>query len=435
LIKNLNDAVLVEDEHRKIIITNQAFCDLFNVPAPPESLLGADCSDSAEHYKVLFKDPEGFVKSVNHHLRNKVIKKNEYFELTNGTFLERDYIPIFDGETYVGHLWVYKNLTHRYVYEQNLYQEHNRFIASASHDLRQPTQALSLLISALEESKEELDRVKLLELIKKCSLSLNDILSDILDISNLKNGSVKIHFNPVNLSAIFKSLESTFSQKANQKKISLVVPDISYWVTSDHVLLQRLLSNLLDNAIKFTESGSVEILVALVEANKQFLQISIKDSGKGICPSEKAHIFEPFYQVSKSNNGGVGLGLSIVRRISELLNLNLTLDSEQSVGSLFTITLKLYEKPPSSENSLIDEFSGNLKDKTVLIIEEDENVLEGLKFLLSLWGMKVLIGTGFENVKSLFNSGTQIDLILSDFRLSCGESGSETMTSPPNLTP
>ncbi|WP_164078409.1 GGDEF domain-containing protein, partial [Alteromonas facilis] len=84
------------------------------------------CSDSAEHYKVLFKDPEGFVKSVNHHLRNKVIKKNEYFELTNGTFLERDYIPIFDGETYVGHLWVYKDLTNRYRLENKLKNAHNK---------------------------------------------------------------------------------------------------------------------------------------------------------------------------------------------------------------------------------------------------------------------------------------------------------------------
>lgn len=126
LITKLNDAILVEDKNRSISLVNQAFCDLFNIPAPPEALIGSDCSDAAEQSKHLFTDPEGFVQGVQTVLENRQPVFNTYLELTNGTKLERDYIPAFDQDSYLGHMWVYKDLTHHYQLEHELTKSQDR---------------------------------------------------------------------------------------------------------------------------------------------------------------------------------------------------------------------------------------------------------------------------------------------------------------------
>ena len=131
LIKNLNDAILVEDENRNISLVNQAFCDLFEIPIPPETLIGTDCSQSAELSKNLFLDPDKFVESVQTTLKNRVPVLKAYFELVKGIKLERDYIPIFHESVYLGHLWVYKDLTPHYELEAKLLlaQQHLELLA------------------------------------------------------------------------------------------------------------------------------------------------------------------------------------------------------------------------------------------------------------------------------------------------------------------
>jgi PAS domain S-box-containing protein len=134
LLANLQSGILVEDENRKIQFTNELFCDFFSIPVAPENLIGMDCSDSAEQSKNLFKDPEHFVLSITNALKNKKIITHERFELVNGTFLERDYIPIFIKEEYKGHLWKYTNITSRIESQKLLEQseERNRLIMNSS---------------------------------------------------------------------------------------------------------------------------------------------------------------------------------------------------------------------------------------------------------------------------------------------------------------
>ncbi len=111
LLTNFQEAVLVEDENRHIVITNQMFCDLFHIPAPPEFLIGVDCSQSAEQSKELFENPKEFVEEIGLILKNQVIVKNQVLRMTNGKILERDYVPIFIDEVYNGHLWKYRDIT------------------------------------------------------------------------------------------------------------------------------------------------------------------------------------------------------------------------------------------------------------------------------------------------------------------------------------
>jgi PAS domain S-box-containing protein len=111
LLSNFHEAVLVEDENRHIVITNQMFCDLFHIPAPPELLVGMDCSQSAEQSKALFDSPEDFVNDIATTLKNRTLVKDQVLRMTNGNILERDYIPIFIDEVYTGHLWKYRDVT------------------------------------------------------------------------------------------------------------------------------------------------------------------------------------------------------------------------------------------------------------------------------------------------------------------------------------
>lgn len=431
LIHNLNDAVLVEDENRKIIVTNQAFCDLFNVPAPPEALLGSDCSNSAEQSKHLFKDPDAFLHSVARSLANRRTVKNEYFELQNGTSVERDYIPIFDGEKHKGHLWVYKNLTHRYQVERQLHQEHHQFIASASHDLRQPSQALSLFISALEDSDKEPDRLKLMALLKKSSSTLNELLNNLLDVSNLNNNATQADIQRCDLGDIFQSVSSNFSRKAALKNIELHCfqpqnSEESFWVRTDQVLLERLLSNLVDNAIKYTESGSVQIHATCADETGKQIRVSVKDTGVGIHSHELDAIFKPFYQVNSANNhgeAGFGLGLSIVQSLCEKLDINLAVESIVGEGTSFSFLLDKCAEPIQPQPSEISASDSALTNKTILIIEDNKTVLEGLSLQLSLWGMQVVTASGLSEASDLIGSATKVDIILSGLTFKNGDSG------------
>ncbi|MBR9868517.1 MAG: diguanylate cyclase [Oceanospirillales bacterium] len=119
-IEQMNDAILVENERREISLVNQAFCDLFNLPVSPGSLIGTDCSDSAHHVKHLFVDSYAFVNRIEEILAKKLPVEREYLEMVCGKHLERDFIPIYDQNTYVGLVWLYKDLSSHYLMEEQL---------------------------------------------------------------------------------------------------------------------------------------------------------------------------------------------------------------------------------------------------------------------------------------------------------------------------
>jgi len=127
LLKNLHAAILVENENRQIVLTNQMFCDMFNIPVPPDLLIGVDCTQSAEQSKLMFINPDEFVKNVEEILENKQIVKDEVLELADGRFFERDYIPIYVEEVYKGHLWTYRDVTERRTAEEKIKLQEEKY--------------------------------------------------------------------------------------------------------------------------------------------------------------------------------------------------------------------------------------------------------------------------------------------------------------------
>ena len=242
LIQNLNAAVLVEDENRTISLVNQTFCDLFHIPAPPEALIGADCSESAQQSKGLFKDPEAFVAGVDKLLKDRQPVFNEPFELLDGTMLERDYIPIFDDEVYLGHLWVYKDLTPHYRLQHQLTEARNALAALSLTDPLTQLGNRRYIDSTLEFQ---------MALAQRLGHSLSFVMIDLDDFKQV-NDTYGHQKGDAVLQAFTEFLSShlrktDFLGRVGGEEFVMILPDTSAMTTSE--LIDKLLFKLQDRTL------------------------------------------------------------------------------------------------------------------------------------------------------------------------------------------
>ena len=225
----------------------------------------------------------------------------------------------------------------------------SRFLAAASHDLRQPLHALSLFSADLQRqvrtgAVHELPR--LAEQISQSTAMLGELLNSMLDISRLDVSGIKPEINPFELQAIFERLADSFRRAAADRHISLRFRANALWVMSDAQLLERMIANLISNALRYTNPGGC-VLVAGRRRGKQVV-IEVRDNGIGIAPAEQTAIFGEFYQVgntAREHNKGLGLGLSIVDRLARALEIEVELRSRLNEGTTFS--LRLAGAPPA----------------------------------------------------------------------------------------
>ncbi len=219
----------------------------------------------------------------------------------------------------------------------------SRFLAAASHDLRQPLHALSLFSADLQRqvrsgATRELPR--LAEQISASTGMLGELLDSLLDISRLDVSGIKPDIRPFEIQPLFERLSASFRRAATDRNIRLRFRSSSLWVMSDALLLERMTANLVSNALRYTGSGG-RVLVAARRRGEQVL-IEVRDSGIGIAPSEQTAIFGEFYQVgnaAREHNKGLGLGLSIVDRLARALAIRVDLRSQLNRGTLFTLAV------------------------------------------------------------------------------------------------
>ncbi|MFZ4536402.1 ATP-binding protein [Propionivibrio sp.] len=303
----------------------------------------------------------------------------------------------------------------------------SRFLASASHDLRQPIQAINLFNDALGRTKLSEDQKKISDYLSLSVRTLGDLLNVLLDISKLDAGMVQPFPEEILSEAIFARIEAEFSALVTKKGLRLMLyyPARGMRLLTDPVLLQNLLRNLIDNAIKYTEQGG--ILVGIRRRGKRAL-IQVWDTGIGIAPEHLADIFEEYFQVgnpARDRVQGLGLGLSIVRRLAKLLNAQVSCRSRLGRGTVFEISLPLVEEVealanheryrilPTSEN---DEVSHGFAGRSVVVIEDDFIVAQALEFALASLGMSVMT---FGHAEAALSSSeiALADFYISDFRL------------------
>jgi signal transduction histidine kinase len=295
-----------------------------------------------------------------------------------------------------------------------------QFLAAASHDLRQPLQAQHFFISALQNTKKADDKQQLINNLQQSTKILGKLLNSLLDISKLDAGVVKTNIDKVEVENILQNLNEELSQLAKNKNIKLKILSHKAWVESDAVLLENILRNLITNAIRYTKNGYVLVGCMLI---KDKLNIEVRDSGIGINNEQSQFIFDEFYQINnqaRDREKGLGLGLSIVKRLSGLLNHKIEFDKNRVKGAKFILTLNACN--PVKTNKINIKIIDNLAGKTILIIDDDSIILDSLSQLLDSWYCNVIVAKsanqGIDRIKNI-----KIDVVISDFNLGDGESG------------
>jgi two-component system, sensor histidine kinase len=317
--------------------------------------------------------------------------------------------------------------------EESAHQAKSRFLASASHDVRQPLHALGLFLSVLDDNrknKTEIDDEKAGELISRMQGSLEaleHLFEALSDISKLDSGLTRPDPMKFSVSSLLNHLAVEFKPQARAKGLDFRFVDADQSVLTDEKLLEQILRNLLANAIRFTDQGRILFGARRSHGN---LLLEVHDTGIGIDADQLTSIFEEFYQIDNAERDrkkGLGLGLAYVEKAAKILDLKLTINSTKEKGSRFVIEVPLVkftaQHQAKSVNS-IEPPALDGKNKTIIVIDDDRDVLSGLKLRLDAWNYNALIARSADEAKRIIQDEKVIpDLILSDLRLENGLDG------------
>jgi len=293
------------------------------------------------------------------------------------------------------------------------------FLASASHDLRQPLNAMQMYIAALKSKVKDDEILTIIEDINSVSASTARLLNALLDVSELEVGAIKPQYEDFPINNIFTSIFQSFAPLAKDKNLQFRIVPSNIAVKSDPDLLERILGNYMSNAIRYTTSGSVMIGC---RRRGNMVSIEVWDTGCGISEDQMPNIFDDFYQIEnkeRDRSKGLGLGLALAKRLSISLNHSIEFKSTFGSGSCFSVLVAIGEQK-SSEVKL--DVIPNIMDLTgakVLLIEDDTDVLKATIQLLESWGCVVEAGRNQDEIKDIIRSPSfQLpDIIVADNRL------------------
>jgi signal transduction histidine kinase len=302
----------------------------------------------------------------------------------------------------------------------------SQFLAAASHDLRQPTHALGLYIASLRAMAQAstIERSALDHIAERQQTALkgmSQLLNVLLDISRLDAGVIDVEPRRFALQQELDALENQFSQAALAKGLTLRIRPTSIWLETDTVLLHNVLSNLLSNAVRYTERGGILVACRRRAGDVEML---VFDTGIGIAPDQLSSIFREFYQIgnaARDREQGLGLGLAIVQRTASLLGASVQVSSAPGRGSLFSLRLPAMQHVPASDTGMVaqrGEPVGAHPQKTILVVDDDQDVLAGMQTLLRAWGHTVIVAQSLEQASAAASSyRAELDMVVTDFRL------------------
>ena len=306
----------------------------------------------------------------------------------------------------------------------------SKFLAAASHDLRQPLHALGLFVSKLYNKQRYPEIQDDIKNIKKSSDALEGLLNALLDISKLDAGVLKPELTSFNLQAILDKVIVNGESKAIKKGLQLRHRKTNKVVISDMFMLQRILNNLVSNAIRYTATGS--IFIGCRQRNN-ILRIEVRDSGIGITKDELGDIFEEFYQSGnpeRDRSKGLGLGLAIVERLCTLLDHKLDVQSAPDIGSIFSVDVPISHETDlqTAKSTSAGSFTSDVAGLNVLVIDDEELIREAMATTLKDWDCTALLADSAESaIEQLQNNKLIPDIIISDYRLRENKTGVEAI--------
>jgi len=286
----------------------------------------------------------------------------------------------------------------------------SKFLADASHDLKQPLQSIGLLLYSLENKLIDPETKELVLSLERSHHSMNELFSALLDISKLDAKSVDVNRSLISLKDIFRSLAVELQPIAEKKGLSLTFNDTQKYVSSDTILLTRIIRNLIHNALVHTLEGEVKISF---HQTLKSVSIHISDTGPGIPKDELENIFSEFYQLN-TNNNGAGLGLSIVSRLCNLLGLDIAVDSTIGKGSTFKLTIARAQAPIEAIQARSPLPQDKLSGLHVLLFEKDLSVVNTVQNLLKDWHCQVSISNNIADAYRQVSTDESIKVVMFD---------------------
>ncbi len=314
-------------------------------------------------------------------------------------------------------------------------QAKSRFLAAASHDMRQPMHALNLYLGALANFDIPSTARPVLTMVKECAQTMDEMFSALLDISQLDASILQPSLRIFSITSVFNKVHLEFSQQALAKGLSLRVAPCSAMIFSDPELVENILRNLVSNAIRYTKSG--KILIGCRRTDHS-IRIGVYDTGIGIAPAQQTTIFEEFYQVAnreRNRSQGLGLGLAIVQRQARLLQAPLSIRSEIGRGSQFEIELprSLLASAPVSVEHEPQRDPHNLNGALIVIVDDETIILNAARLLLEQWGCSVITANSGPEALSILATATRVpDAIICDHRLRFDETGVQVIAAVRN---
>jgi signal transduction histidine kinase len=308
-----------------------------------------------------------------------------------------------------------------------------RFLAAASHDLRQPLYALTLFSSALAVEEHDPVRLDRIAHIQECVQALDHLFSELLDLSRLETGAMQAKITEFPLDQVFDEVSRNFRMIAEQHDLRLQVRRTDQWVRCDRSMLGRILNNLVSNALRYTHEGGV--LVGARPGPPGMLRIDVWDTGVGIDRENQALVFDEFYRVEQDGaveredvqRRGLGLGLATVQKLAELLGLRLVLKSRLHRGTVFSFMLTLAPAQPLAVPE-IERAGLDVSGMQVLVVDDEPAILSGIRYLLKSWGCEVSIAEDrAQALEAVAEWSRPPDIVISDLRLRDGESGLDVL--------
>lgn len=311
---------------------------------------------------------------------------------------------------------------------ENANQAKSKFLAAASHDLRQPIHAQGLFLEVLARSELSTQQRDVLANARAACTASGDMLNTLLDFSRLEAGVVAVNVRPFRLQPLLQRIENELAPLADRKDILYRVRETEATIDSDAALVELILRNLVSNAIRYTERGGV-----LIGCRRRgnLLRIEVWDTGIGIAPEHHADVFLEFHQLGnpeRDRRKGLGLGLAIVERLARTLGHKLSLKSHPGRGSVFAITLPLASTnketvPPVSSSDNTVTWLSNL---CVLVIDDDEAVRHGMRYLMHSWGVHCETAESIEQALTAMEKLSP-QLVICDYRLRGQRTGAEAI--------
>lgn len=322
-----------------------------------------------------------------------------------------------------------RDVSYRVEYEQTLKtardaaeqanRAKSRFLAAASHDLRQPLQSLSAYLAVLKHQIKSEDFQSVADKMDLSLTAMGGLLDALLDISQLESGSIDPRWTTFGLQGLLDKVLASNRPAADRKRLNLVSQSTNLIVRSDEALLARIVDNFVSNAIRYTDEGDITLEF---DVDGDYVRVSIVDTGLGISEDQIPHIFEEYYQLdnpARDRAKGLGLGLAIVNRIARLLDHKIEVSSQKGIGSIFSVFVPLARESlrVTKPGTIKEDNDRDMGQISLLLVDDDPAVLDSMKLLLGLSGFEVDTASDPHQALVLFESGHRPDVLISDYRL------------------